>query len=140
MTVEFVLIVVSIQNMPNKCQTCWNYGKSIMYCIFKCEGMDKTEVKINETKICETCKYENKEPNEQPCDICFKASKWKSKKEGCEFCRGEIKILADDELEFARQKTFVIRMEGYDFIVSDMNSNDKLYSTFEYCPLCGDKL
>lgn len=22
--------------MPNKCQVCWNYGKSIMYCIFKC--------------------------------------------------------------------------------------------------------
>ena len=71
---------------------------------------------------------------------CEGIGKKMEEKEGCGFCRGEIKILADDEWEFAREQTFVLRMEGYDFIVSDMNSNDKLYSTFEYCPLCGAKL
>ena len=37
--------------MPNKCQSCWNYGKSIMYCIFKCEGMEKM-VKKDGCAIC----------------------------------------------------------------------------------------
>jgi hypothetical protein len=42
--------------MPNKCQTCWNYGKSIMYCIFKCEGIGKME----EKKGCEFCNTSNR--------------------------------------------------------------------------------
>ena len=126
--------------MPSKCQSCWNYGKSIMYCIFKCRKDEKVK-----EKTCNTCKHREIESGCYPCNKCseiFVNAIYKNmwEKKGCEFCRGEIKILADDEWEFARQQTFVLRMEGYDFVVSDMNSNDKLYSVFQYCPLCGTKL
>ncbi len=51
---------------------------------------------IFETKICETCKHEAKEPDEFPCDICYKASKWKSKKEGCYFCNEGVEVETGD--------------------------------------------
>ena len=78
MTVEFVLIVVSIQNMPNKCQSCWNYGKSIMYCIFKC---GKVENKVNhvsvfdgtEDEYCVRCRKRN-DVNNPICKNCGSTS------------------------------------------------------------------
>ena len=43
--------------MPNKCQPCWNYGKSIMYCIFMCERIEKME---EEKEGCEFCNTKNR--------------------------------------------------------------------------------
>ena len=96
---------------------------------------------MSETKICETCKHEANEPDETPCSKCEKASEWKSRNEGCEFCRdNEEKKIGYIEIscfEFRDKKhlTVIVYDDELGLEAIDEESFD-----INYCPKCGAKL
>lgn len=99
------------------------------------EGLKEEVAEENyETKICETCKNEKKEPDENPCDVCYKASKWESKKEGCEFC-------LEEKEEIRSNIGFSIDIDNDLYVRYFEGVIDKVaYLPIDYCPLCGRKL
>lgn len=90
---------------------------------------------MNETKICETCKNKESEPNMPPCDKCRKASHWESKNGGCDFCNDQ-----KEKMPEAGEFNYCFEIEDSKLWAWDAYFDGGAAIKIKFCPMCGKKL